>query len=307
MPFKATKPPAGRQPRQPASTPQQKAAPPVFTPAVVQRTTAAPPYRPVPVPQAAPPVYRPVAVQRLVANQLPAPAILPQSSALILRPPQPPPAIARPVARIPTQANGSVINLMAQSGVNALTTNLGYDYTEAAALLHADESDELDALWSANYRVTANTSKAQKRLRATAAAATVRTRLDAILGAPKVTYSANFRTNHLSDADVERGTAKARGEARQPIPPHNTVLKESFLRGLLLTDAGGKADGTYWLRFQSPHPAGGKVSLATRDGGVMRAEDPGLYFVAVRYTLTTTAGARRPKTIHAFHMETDDD
>jgi hypothetical protein len=196
---------------------------------------------------------------------------------------------------------------MPQAGINALTTNLGYDYTEAAALLHTDETEELDTLWSANYQVTANTSKAQKRRRATAAAATVRARLDGMLGAPKVTYSANFKTNHLSDADVERGTAKARGEARQPIPPHNTVLKESFLRGLLLADAGGKADGTYWLRFQSPHPAAGKVSLATRDGGAMRAEDPGLYFVAVRYTLTTAAAGRRPKTIYAFHMETDDD
>ncbi len=196
-----------------------------------------------------------------------------------------------------------------------LQTELTYAYSDVEALLQADEQTELDALWSANYQVTANTSRATKRTRGRTAATRVRTRLNAILAIPLVTYSANFTTNHLSDADVTRTTAKNRGEARDPIPPHNTVFKESYLRGLLIADAttGGaagaaKADGEQWLRFQSPNPSNGRISLATRNGrGGMNADDTGLYFVAVKYDLSTVAGSRRQKRIRAFHIETDDD
>jgi len=202
-----------------------------------------------------------------------------------------------------------VINMMPEVGTNAMTRLLTYDYSLAEATLHADEKLELDNLWSASYQVTANTSSRVKRLRAGDAAASVRTRLDALLAVPRVTYSTDFTTNHLSDADVDRTTTKTRGEARAPVPPHNTVLKESYLRGLLQADAAGKADGTHWLNFQSPNPSNGRISLAARrdDGVSMTAEDTGLYFVAVRYTLTTTVGGRRPKTVNAFHIQTDDD
>ncbi len=209
----------------------------------------------------------------------------------------------------------SVINLMPEVGVTALTTNLGYNYSAAEALLEPYERTELEGLWGSNYTVTRNTSRPQRRLRATNAAATVRTRLNAIFATPRVTYSDNFRTNHISDGDVDRNTARTRGNARNPRPPHNTVLKESYLRGLLITDAttGGadgaaRADGNHTLRFQSPNPPNGRISLATRNGGGnMVAEDPGLYFVAVRYSLATDANSRRQKAIRAYHLETDDD
>jgi hypothetical protein len=204
------------------------------------------------------------------------------------------------------RANSNVVHMMPDAGIAVLTTKLGYDYADAEAFLYAEETTELDNLWESSYRVTANTSKTQKRLRAGAAADTVAARLNAILAIPTVTYSANFKTNHVSDGDVDTTTAKTRGEARNPLPRHNTVLKESYLRGLLVADANGKADGNHWLRFQSPTPAAGKISLASNDVWRMKAEDTGLYFVAVRYSLSTTV-AKRPKTINAFHIETDDD
>ena len=196
---------------------------------------------------------------------------------------------------------------MPQVGLNALNTALTYDYSIAEALLQADERGELDQLWASNYQVTKNTSKTQKRLRATNAAGTVRTRLEAMLAIPLVTYSVNFKTNHLSEGDVARNTAKLKGQVRVPIPPHNTVFKESYLRGLLIADAVGKADGLHDLRFQSPHPSNGRISLATRnDRGGMNADDTGLYFVAVRYRLSTVEGSKRARRIKAFHIETDD-
>jgi hypothetical protein len=204
------------------------------------------------------------------------------------------------------RAPSFVINMMPAVGINAMTGLLTYDYSLVEATLHAEERTELDNLWASRYVVTANTSKKIKRQRATAAATAVKTRLDAMLALPKVTYSANFLTNHISVADVARNTAKTRGEARDPIPPHNTVLKESYIRGLLQADAAARADGNHWLRFQSPNPSNGRISLATRNGGSMTAEDTGLYFVGVKYSLTTTAGAKRTKTVQAFHMETDD-
>jgi hypothetical protein len=197
---------------------------------------------------------------------------------------------------------------MAVAGQNALTTFLGYNYSTAEALLSPQEKTELDALWESNYTVTRNTSKSVKRRRATAAAATVGAHLNATVAKPKVTYSDGFKTNHVSEADVSRNTAKQRGEARHPIPPHNTVLKESYIRDLLQTDAAGKGDGENVLNFQSPNSPGGKISLATRKANLtgMTADDTGLYFVRVNYTLTTTAGATRAKTIRAYHIETDD-
>src|SRR5262245_14839349 len=276
------------QPNAPRAT-----VPPVYRPHTPQAKLSTPqPYCPrVAVPRqsfSAPPVYRPtVPVQARMS-----------ASPSADRPPRP-----GNVHR----GRSSVINMMPEVGTNAMTSLLTYDYSLAEATLYADEKTELDDLWSTSYVVTRNTSKPVKRQRARAAADTVKARLDQMLAVPKVTYSANFTTNHLSDGDVARTTAKTRGESRNPVPPHNTVLKESYLRGLLQADASARADGTYWLRFQSPHSANGKISLATRNGGSMRAEDPGLYFVAVRYTLTTTAGAKRPKTVNAFHIETDDD
>ncbi len=233
------------------------------------------------------------------------------------------PPVFRPVKSMPSKSTGSmvrafrssVINLMPEVAARHLQTALTYAYSDVEPLLQADERTELDDLWGANYQVTKNTSNASKNKKGSRAAARVKTRLDAILTTPLVTYSANFTTNHLSAADVTRTTAKQRGEIRDPLPPHNTVFKESYLRGLLIADAttGGaagaaKADGEQWLRFQSPHPANGRLSLATRNGrGGMDADDTGLYFVAVKYELSTVAGSRRQKRIRAFHIETDDD
>jgi hypothetical protein len=281
---------------------------------------APPIYRPQPTPKvlqtksamghqskAGPAPRRPVAPApfRSQTVQAKAPAV---STPLALRPAAPVAAKTSSTRIAVRGFRSSVINLMADVATAPLATALGYAYSEAEALLQADERTELDALWSANYRVTRNTSNSMKNARKRTAAGLVRTRLNAILAIPLVTYSGNFKTNHLSDADVIRSTAKTRGEARNVTPPHNTVFKESYLRGLLIADAAGKADGEHWLRFQSPHPASGRISLATRNGqGGMTAEDTGLYFVAVKYEVTTDADSRRQKTVRAFHIETDDD
>jgi hypothetical protein len=222
-----------------------------------------------------------------------------------------------PTKRAPTKSVGaglavrgfrsSVINLMADVARPYLATALTYAYNTVEPLLQADEQTELDALWSGNYRVTRNTSNSARRTRGRAAAGTVGTRLNAILATPLVTYSQNFTTNHLSNVDVVAGTAKQRGEARDPVPPHNTVFKESYLRVLLLADVGAKADGEHWLAFQSPHPANGRISLATRrNAQAMDIEDTGLYFGRIKYELSTVGGSRRQRRVRAFHMETDD-
>jgi hypothetical protein len=230
----------------------------------------------------------------------------PLSALPVYRPQQAVSARLLPVSLPVFKAHSSVINMMPEVGTKALTSYLGYEYGEAEALLYAGEKAQLDALWGSSYQVTGNTSNIQKRRRAAQAAQTVGTWLNQILATPRVTYSENFTANHLSDADVDRATAKRRGDARNPLPQHNTVFKESYMRGLLMADAVGKADGDHWLRFQSPHPPEGRISLASNRGGQMVAEDPGLYFVAVKYKLSTTT-ARRPQTIRAFHIETDDD
>lgn len=303
-----------------AIQPRQDTMRPLAPPTVKAKAPAR--YQPQPTVQmksphaGAPPVYRPqpATPARSSAPQVYRPQAMVQAKSAAAAPVQArqPVALAYRQTRVQTapppirRAPSFVINMMPEVGTNAMTSLLTYDYSLAEATLHADEKTELDNLWASRYVVTANTSKKVKRQRATAAANAVKTRLDAMLALPKVTYSAGFLANHISEADVARNTAKTRGEARDPMPPHNTVLKESYIRGLLQADVAGKADGNHWLRFQSPNPSNGRISLATRHGASMTAEDTGLYFVGVRYSLATTADAKRTKTVRAFHMETDD-